>query len=551
MDNVFVQLGLVLGLASLFGFFLRKSSVPMLVAYLLVGVVISIFTFFNIETSPVVALRDIGIAFVLFLVGMELDLREIKSLGAPILITGLTQITISSIAGTTISYLFGFRGREAVYLGVGLAFSSTVVIIKLLLEKRDLTSLYGKLAMGITLLEDLVAILILMFFSINDNVLNNGLVNNLPLLLMVVKGVGLILGTYLFSRLILPKIFEAVDSSPELLFLIALTWCFISIAVATALGFSLVIGAFLAGVALASSPFHYHISGKVKPLRDFFIVMFFVYLGSQVGLSSALANLPQVLIFVLYALLMKPLIFSLMLGSFGFRKHTIFQSAIHLTQISEFSLIILLFGLEKGIVGHNALSIMALTVTISITCSSVLIAHSKRIYSLVRPALDFFERKHKFSRIEKRVEEGMEDHIVVVGAHHVGGPIVRFLKREEIPFIVLDFNPDIIEELEGRGVKAIYGDLGDPEVLENLKLHQAKLIISTSNDIDDNKILLEELKRLHSRAKVIIRVEEERDGEELKKRGADYVFIPESMSAVVLVEQLKNHWPEVHFTHLA
>lgn len=529
----------------------KLNKLPLIIAYLLVGIAISAASIFNFGTSAVSVFPDVGIAFVLFLIGMELDLREVGTLGAPILISGLVQIIISAVVGVTLTTLFGFKGLEAFYLGVGLSFSSTVVVVKMLLERDDLTSLYGKLAIGITLLEDLVAVVLLMFLSLDGSLAHLSLQDSFPIVFLAFKGFVLLFSAFVFARYILPVIFKAVSDSTELLFLTALTWCFVFVSISISLGFSVIIGAFLAGVSLASSAFHFHISSRIKPLRDFFIVLFFVYIGSQVGFKNVVDDIPIILIFTAFALLAKPFIFSLLLGAFGFRKHTIFQSSITLGQISEFSLIILLFGKKLNLVSDNSLAVMALTVVLSIILSSIAITHSRKIYTFLRPFLSFFERKGEFHSIEHRAIEELDDHVVLIGANRVGGPIVEHLKKEAIPFIVLDFNPTIVSELQKKGIMAIYGDISDSEITDVLGLDKARLVISTATDINDNKTLLSELKRIKSPAKVVVRVMEEDQIKDIKKMGADYVLLPEDVSADFIVDQLKTHWPSIHFKNLS
>ncbi len=546
MQNIFIQLAIILSLASLLGFIVRKLKLPLLVAYLLVGMVLSSVSLLDLKHSPVFILPEIGTAFVLFLIGMELDLREVRALGKPILIVGLLQILISALAGYSISSLFGFPGMQAFYIGVGLSFSSTIVVIKLLLERKDLNSLYGKLSLGVLLLEDLIAVLVLMFISVGSSAFNLGLQSSFPIIALILKGLSLIIGGYLLSRFVLPKIFTVIAKSSELLFLTAIAWCFVFTSIALLLGFSLVIGAFLAGVALASSPFHYHISGKIRPLRDFFLILFFVYLGAQSQLQAVAAHITLIAIFVAFALIVKPLIYLLLFGAFGFKRHTIFQASLNLSQISEFSLIILLVGVQFGIVDQSALSIMAMTTIITITLSSILISRSKKIYPIVKPLLNFFEVSGKFHDQEQREDHDLSDHVVVIGAHRIGGPIVDFLKKEEIPFIVLDFNPEIVKKLLKQKIKVIYGDLGDEDVLDTIKTPVAKLVISTSSNLDDNKALIAYLKRKRSESKVIVRASEHDDVDDLKKLGADYVIFPEDVSADFLVTQLKTHWPRIY-----
>lgn len=547
-SSIFIQLASILGLSSLVGFFIKNLRLPLLVAYLLVGVLLSFLNLFDVNhTQALKLLPEIGIAIVLFLVGMELNLKELKFLGKPIVISCLIQVIISIIAGYSIASFLGFSNVVSFYLGVGLSFSSTIVVVKLLLEKNDLASLYGKLSLGILLIEDLVAIILLMVMTIGSSALNTGLQNNLPLFALLAKGILFLLSTVILSKYLLPKIFRGVASSPELLFLSALSLCFIFVSVSLLVGFSVVIGAFLAGVALANSPFHYEIQGKIKPLRDFFVTLFFVYLGAQVIFSQVYEVLPMITIFVLYALVVKPIIFLLILGAFGFKKHTIFQTSLNLSNISEFSLIILLVGAQQGIVPQTALTSMALTGVISIIASSIMISQSKKIYLYSKPFISFFERKDFSHQTEGTLVNPIEDHVVLIGAHRIGSEVVSFLKRQGVPFLVLDFNPKVVSDLVSAKIHALYGDIGDPEILEFLNLNNSKLIISTANSLEDNLILLSEVKRRKVGAYVVARAASVLDAKKLYKAGADYVILPETISGDFITQVLKSHWPSLNF----
>lgn len=548
-DAIFLQLAVVLGLSATLGYLIKSFRLPLLVAYLLTGLLLSLFQIFDIHSSEALTfLPEIGVAFVLFLVGMELDIKEIKHLGKPIIAASLGQIIISTFAGFLIASALGFPTIESFYLGAGLAFSSTIVVIKLLLEKKDLSSLYGKLSLGILLLEDLVALVLLMMMTVSSSFLNLGLQNSLPMVALLVKGILLMILALVLSRYVLERVFTAVAKSSELLFLSALAWCFIFVSVALFLGFSVVIGAFLAGIALANSSFHYEIQGKIKPLRDFFVTLFFVYLGSQVVFQELPVVLPLIGIFIVYALVVKPLIFLLVLGSFGFRRHTIFQTALNLSQISEFSLIIMVVGLKIGLVSQAPLTAMALTGVISIIISSIMISFSKQIYRRTAPLVSFFEHGSLVNHAESKGEVlSLEDHVILIGAHRIGAEIVKFLKQEKIPFLVLDFNPQIVKKLVEEKVHALYGDVGDPEVLEFLNLGKSKLILSTAQSVDDNLILLSEIKRRNAKAVVIVRASSVGDTQCLYDAGADYVIVPEIVSGDFVTQTLKTHWPNINF----
>lgn len=547
MNNIFIQLAIILSLASALGFITYKLKLPLLIAYLLGGLLLSLLATFDVSKSLALSfLPDIGIAFVLFLVGMELDLRELKSFGKQILTAGILQVIITSTLGTFLAQSFGFNTREALYLGVGLSFSSTLVVVKLLLDRKDLTSLYGKLSVGVLLLEDLLAVIILLGLSSSISFSSFSEQNILPIMTFLIKVIILFSLAVVINRYILSAVFKAVSDSGELLFLTALAWCFGFVTVAIVMGFSILIGAFLAGVALASSPYHFQIQGKIKPMRDFFTALFFVYLGTKVNFSSSLSVYPLILIFSLYAVLIKPIIFLLLFGIFGFRKHTMFQTAINLSQVSEFSMIILLVGFKMGLVSQAALTVIALSSVVSFVASSLMISRSKVIYKYISKSISFFERtKHHILEAEENSK--LSQHVVIIGAHRVGGEIVRFLKKENHPLVVLDFNPNQVEILLAEEIPVIYGDMSDPEVLDILALDDAKLIISTSPDVSDNKTLLEDLKVRHINVPTIVRAETVKDARGLYKLGADFVIIPDVLAGDVLLDMLKDHLNDKSF----
>lgn len=541
MNNIFIQLAIILGLSSVLGLVTYKLKMPLLIAYLVGGLLIALVGFFDVRTSAALSfLPEIGIAFVLFLVGMELDLREIRSLGRPIILAGILQVIITSVLGTFIAQSFGFTLTESIYLGVGLSFSSTIVVIKLMLEKKDLRSLHGKLAVGILLLEDLLAVVILLGLTSTTSVFALGLTQALPILAFMGKVVLLFGISLILNHFLLGALFKIVSESPELLLLTALAWCFAFISIAILMGFSVVIGAFLAGVALASSPYHFQIQGKMKPIRDFFVALFFVYLGTKVNFAHISQTFLPIIIFTAYAVIVKPVIFILLLGTLGFRKHTMFRAAISLSHISEFSLIILLVGLDAGLISQQTLTVIASSGVLSIMIASLAISRSNQIYKLITRWVGFFERSNIYQPGDIKPAE-LEDHIVIIGAHRVGGEIVRFLKREKRSLVVLDFNPHQVEILLEEGIKVIYGDMEDPEVLDILNLEKAKMVISTASDVNDNKALLEDLKLRHINIPIVARAESIKDAQALYQCGADLVVIPEVMAGDLLLDTIKEH----------
>jgi uncharacterized UPF0146 family protein len=226
-----------------------------------------------------------------------------------------------------------------------------------------------------------------------------------------------------------------------------------------------------------------------------------------------------------------------------------FQTSLNLSQVSEFSLVMLLVGFKAGLISQSTLSVMAAVGVLSIVVSSIMVSQSKRIYNWLLPFIRFFESKKRHF-LEVEVTESVEDHIVVIGAHRVGEPVINFLRKQKIPFIVVDFNPHTVEKLREQGINVIFGDISDPEIIDSLVLEKAKLIISTIITMPDNEMLLEECHRRRIQAKIVVRAADTMHAKALKDLGADYVILPETVSSHFLVNQLKTHWPNIHFSGL-
>lgn len=545
MDNVFIQLAVMLSAACAIGFVAIRFRLPLVIAYLLAGVYLSTL---SIADSDVLhTLPEIGIAFVLFLIGMELNLSDVRSIGRPVAIATLLQVVVSSIAGFGLATLFGFSGNEAMVIGISLAFASTVIIVKVLSERRDVSSLYGKLSIGILLMEDLIAILAMV--AITENVFSTGVGPEMlrPLLEFSLIALALIVLAYLISRYVLDPILTSVARSIELLFLTAITWCFVFTSLATLAGFSVVIGAFLAGVALASSPYQLQIQGKVKPIRDFFVALFFIYIGTQVDIQTLTAALPAILGLTAFALLIKPLIYLLGLALFKFRKHTLFQTSLNLTQVSEFSLIIALLAVESGIASQTVLTVVSGAAVLSMVVSSIALNYSDPLYKRLKPFVKLFERKEAVDILPTPAIPKLEGHIVIIGADRIGGAVIRHLEKAKINSVILDYNPNIVRELRAKGFPALYGDASDPEVTSELQLSTAKLVISTASGLMDNLMLLEAVKIAKSNATIVVRTGESENEKILKDAGANYVMLPERVSGDFLVSKLEDEWPNLRF----
>ncbi|OGE08870.1 hypothetical protein A3A60_00765 [Candidatus Curtissbacteria bacterium RIFCSPLOWO2_01_FULL_42_26] len=545
MPHLFLQLATVLALATGLGIIARTLRQPLILAYIFAGIVISYLGILKVvESNFLELLSNFGIAFLLFLVGIELKIDDLKSVGKAAVFTGLGQIIFTALIGYVLILGLGFSVVSALYIATALTFSSTVIIIKLLSEKNELQSLYGKITVGFLLVQDFVAILALMVLS----GFSSGQVPSAAgLILIIFKGALLSGFTWAAVRFGLLNLFRMASVSVELLFVAAIAWAFLLSAVAEQMGFSVAIGAFLAGVAVASSPYRTQISARVKPLRDFFLIIFFILLGSSLSFASGAIQLTNVVILSMFILIGNPLIVIAIMMSMGFRNRTSFLASITVAQISEFSLILMSVGKGLGHVSASDVSLVAAVGIVTITLSSYLILYGDKIYRMLqKPMAQLFAEKANDPYVTNK--EILKGHAILVGAEQMGWDILQFLKgkfTDRSQILVVDFNPDVYKSVRAAGFNAVFGDITDPELLEELTIERSKLIVITDPDFEDAIHLIKFAKDKNFKGPIIATVYWSHDAVRLYEAGCDYVVVPEEVGGKHLSRFLAENWEDL------
>src|SRR3989344_4285640 len=542
MTGGILELAIVVSIAAVLGIIMRLLRQPVILAYLATGAVIGFFGFTNLADQETFKLfSDLGIMFLLFLVGMEINYTSLRYVGKAAVTAGVAQIAFTFLIGLGIAKLFGFALLPASYIAIALTFSSTIIIVKLLSEKRDLHSLYGKVSLGILLVQDVVAIMLLIVLAGVGN--GQGLIWS-ALAGTVAKSVLLLLIMLFLGRKILPLIFDRVAHSPELLFLVSLAWVFIVAAGTASVGLSIEIGGFLAGLALANSSESFQIAHRIRSLRDFFILIFFVLLGASVNVFSFHGLSWQIIVFSLFVLIGNPLIVLIIMGSLGYRKRTSFLTGVTIAQVSEFSLILVALGLKLGHIDPSIVALVTGVGVITIIISTYMIMHGEGLSRKLSGFLNHFERK---SASEGDIPPaGYQHPIILIGAHRTGQNIAYNIPKEELT--IIDFDPDIVQKFRAEGYDCLLGDSSDEEMLDLAHVKEARLIISTSPDLQDNLAMIHELKKKQGRHHIIVRAETERDAHALYKKGADYVIFPHLTSGHFLGKNIAQD-PSMSFLH--
>lgn len=519
--NLFFSIGIIIILATFLGYLAKLIRQPLIPAYIVTGVILGPLGIGLLhDMAAIKSLSEIGIAFLLFIVGLEIDLKKLRTVSVVSTFGGILQVILTFIFGFIVAVFLGFNQVTSIYVGLIVAFSSTMVVVKLLSDKDSLDTLHGRIILGILIIQDLLVILALSMMATFTQF------SYAILIIAVSKGIILLAISILISKWLLPPFFKSAAKSGELFFLLAVSVCFGFALIAHAMGFSIIIGAFIAGVGLASLPYNIDIIGRVMSLKDFFATIFFISLGMQLVFIGESMILPLIIL-TLFVVLLKPLIVMVITSFFGYERRTSFLASMSLGQVSEFSLVMVTLAYyQLGHVTQEFFSMIVLLTVITIILTSYFIHHDNSIYRKLSRSLKVFE---EVSIDRKRLEYKRRDHkakVVIFGCHRMGSIFLEALKKLHKSLLVVDFNPEVIDNLMKKKVSCLYGDLMNVEILDRLDLDNVKLIISTIPREEDNEFLIEHVKSRNPNVKIFVTSNHTQQALDLYEAGADYVILP-------------------------
>lgn len=525
VGELYLEITILIGLATVLALIFRLLKQPPILSYILAGIIVGPVGLFHITNGEVLhSFAEIGITLLLFMLGLEMKFKDLRSVGKVALYTGIGQIVFTSVIGFGICLLLGFSALASLYIAVALTFSSTIIVVKLLSDKKDLKSLYGKISVGFLLVQDFVAIIALIILSGFNT--GDTQISPITFLLLTLKAAVIFGWVILLSKTVLPRLMNFVAKNTEILFLFSLAWAFSMAAFVSSplIGFSIEIGGFLAGLALANTAQNIQIVSRVRSLRDFFITIFFVTLGMKMIFADfSTIFLPSVLL-SLFVLIGNPIIVMIILGLMGYRSRTSFMAGLTVAQISEFSLIVIFMGNKIGHVDDSVVSLLTIVGAVTFIISTYMIMNSNYLYKKLSPILKFFERKEIHEILLPTSE--LKKHVVLIGANRMGESILEALLAKDEKVVVIDFDPDVIARLKKKNIQCYFGDVADPEIQEHVNITDARLIMSTVPDVDDNLLMLQSLKRKKKDILIVVFALETDDAKALYKAGADYVVLP-------------------------
>ncbi len=539
-ESIFAELSLIIAIGAGMSIFMRLIRQPLIIGHIITGLIVGPTALHLIKSADTInAFSSIGIALLLFIIGLGLNPRVIREVGKVAAITGGIQVFLSTVIGYGAGLILGYSKTESLFFGVALAFSSTIIILKLLSDKREQTRLYGKVLTGILIIQDVLAAVALLFVTAKGT--EHGFTVN-ELSWLVLKGAAIAIPLFFIGVVVLPRIHKFIAGSQELLFLFAIGWGFGFAALFEHAGFSLEMGALLSGVALATLPYAQEISARLRPLRDFFIIVFFIALGARISFANFSEILPAIIIGTFVVVIVKPLIVLAIMGFMGYTKRTSFKAAVATAQVSEFSLVFIILGSNLNLLNDNLVSIITIVSLISIAASAYMIIYSDKLYDLFEADLSMFERRKE---LRKEHNHKRTFDIVLFGYHKGGQEFVKVFDSLKHNYVVVDYDPDVIDILEHQKIEYIYGDVTDIELLEEIGLEKPKLVVSTITDFDCTVFLVRTLAHKNPRAVIICHADNVAEAEELYNLGVTYVMMPhyigsEKISRLIKRSELKK-----------
>lgn len=542
--SLFQEVAILLALSALVGGIAVKLRQPLIIAYILVGILAGPAVLgLSSENEPLQLLAEIGITVLLFVVGLKLDMRLVRTLGPVALATGLGQLSFTIVFGFILCYLLGLEWLTALYVAVALTFSSTIIIVKLLSDKGEIDSLHGRIAMGFLIVQDIAVVLAMLGLNLYQP--SSGEQPGMHPLLLAVTLLGSLGVLFLLMRYALPRLLNMMADSPELLMLMAIAWGTLLAAGADSLGLSKEIGAFLAGFSLASTPLREAVASRLTSLRDFLLLFFFLHLGLQLDFAHIHGQIGSALILSAFVLIGNPLIVMAIMGWMGYRKRTGFMAGLTVAQISEFSIIFVAMGIGLGHVGQDALGLTTLVGLITITLSTYMILYAQPLFARLSPWLGPFERHipHR-ENADDNAPAGEQPDIIVYGMGRYGRKLAEQLEQGGRRVLGVDFDPQALALAREEDLNVCYGDAEDADFLSHMPLSHAQALISTIPQREVNAILFRALRSAAFKGQITLSAFRAGDAEALHHAGAASVLRPYSDAAETaarrLLEEIKQ-----------
>ena len=539
------QLGLVvlvIALVSAFvgGMIARQLRLPVILGYLAAGIVIGPYgAHFVRDTDQIETMAQIGVALLLFTLGMEFSLKSLRRVGRVSAIGGGIQIAATTLLGLGVGISLGWKFEEAMFFGFMIAMSSTMVVLKLLIDRGELDTAHGRLMLGILLVQDMAVIPMMAILpAIGKPEWASALG------IAVLKAVVFIGAMFVLGLWVLPWVMRRVAGfrSREL-FLLAIVGLCIAVAFVTDhFGISLAFGAFAAGVMISESDYAHQAIAEVIPLRDLFATLFFVSLGMLIDLHFLVSNLAIVSIAAVTIIVGKFAICFVVPRLVGYSAKTMLYSGAGLFQIGEFSFVLAAAALSAGVISKDIYDVTLTSAAITILLTPLAMGAASRVYVHIN-------QRERFARVfarrsdpnpEKRLQ--LNNHVVICGCGRVGRILGSVLEKRGFTRLIIEEDPHVIDMLRAKGVPYLYGDASNPDILSRAMLDKAKVMVITMNDPIATELAVRNARAINPKLNIVARVHSDEHADTLRALGVAEIVRPEFEAGLEMVRHTLHRY---------
>ena len=538
-STLLFHIGVITIVSTIFAFISKTLKQPNLLGYIIAGAVIGPIGLNIISnSSEIISLSELGVAFLLFGAGVEIDFNKLKEVGLIPIVNGIVQVVLTIIVSLFLIMKMNINFYTSLYIATAISFSSTTIVIKLLADNFELNTLHGRLMLGILIVQDLAAIILLPFLE----TIKEGIAIQ-PIIQLGIKAGILLIIAYLLHKYLFPKILKAASKSQELLFLTAVSTLFFFMGLAYDLGFSIAIGALIGGISISLLQFETEVNGKIKTLRDFFAIIFFASLGMQISSSFSASTITLILLIIFLTIIIKPLIITITHLIEGYGERSSFITGIGLGQMSEFSFIVAVQGAALGYLTKETFTAITIPIILTIILTPYFLKYDNSLFNSISktreelkiPGLKFMRRRvPKTSKIKK---SELKNHVILIGSHRMGSEILSEINKKH-KLVVIDYDPEVIKKLDSKKYNCIYGDVYHDYILEKANASKAKLAIIT---IPEDKIILAviaKLREMNPKIKIFTRANFAEDAIKFYEAGADAVILPEIIAGQKMIKKI-------------
>jgi len=524
---------LIIVAATAIGLLARQLGQPTIVAYIATGVVLGPVLLDVVTVDGLVeSMAELGLGFLLFLLGLKMRFEDIREILAPITNVAIGQTVLQTALAFLVAWALGFGTVEVLVIALATVFGATPVIVKILTDKDEITSLPGKIDVGVLIIQDIYLVVVLALFSADELGNASEVASTLAIIFVMMSFIGAF--SLISSRYLLPGLFRRIADNKDVFLIVAIAWAFFFIAVSEWAELSVEVGAFLAGLSLAQLPYSKELEDRVTPITDFFILIFFASIGLQIESAASLLAFWQEAVIASVVLMVGNFwIMFYLIDREGFSVETSFLGSINMVQVSEFSLVVGALALTQGLIGDEVLGYLTLMALMTMTVSTYIITYNHAIYERLQP---WFSRFESEKAIDEQPRE-YSDHAVAIGYDEITEPVLPLLKERYGEVVVIDRRTDHIAKLEAEErYEHVFGDFRHHEVRKASGLKKAAFVLSSTVEADVNRALLEEVRE---DATVFVEASTIDDANALYDAGAAYVAMVSYLGAEKLSEYLE------------